>query len=143
MGGKILKNKLRLSNDVKRNFVYTGLNIKQHGLAFISMSQAGYIDQIQPIQIDSTRSRNNSWEINDAERSQLRSACGQLLWAATQTRPDVSYAACIAGNAFKNGTVADLKLVNKTIKYMKANPFSLHYTKVQLNMSMIVVFCDV
>ena len=140
--GKTLKNKFRLSNDVKRTFVYTGLNIKQHGLAFISMSQAGYIDQIQPIQIDPTRSRNNSWEINDTERSQLRSACGQLLWAATQTRPDVSYAACIAGNAFTNGTVADLKLVNKTIKYMKANPFPLRYTKVQLHMSMIVVFCD-
>ena len=139
---RALKEKFRLSTEVKRSFIYTGLNIRQHGVTFISVSQAGYIDQIQPIVIDPTRSRNNNWEIIDAERSQLRSACGQLLWAATQTRPDVSYAACIAGNALTKGTVADLKFVNKTIKYMKANPLSLRYNKVQLNMSMIVVFCD-
>ena len=139
---RALKEKFRLSTEVKRSFMYTGLNIKQHGLAFISVSQEGYIDQIQPIKIDPARSRNSGWEIVDPERSQLRTACGQLLWAATQTRPDVSYTACIAGNAFAKGTVADLKLVNKTIKYMKTNSLTLRFSKVQLTTSNIVVFCD-
>lgn len=137
-----LKAKYRLSTEVKRNFVYTGLNIKQHGFEYVAVNQLGYIDQIKPIVIEAARNSNNSWEINEEEKSQLRSACGQLLWASTQTRPDVCYTACMAGSALTKGTIADLKLVNKTIKYMKTNHLVLRYNKVDLKKSAIVVFCD-
>ena len=96
-----LKAKYRLSTEVKRNFVYTGLNIKQHGFEYVAVNQLGYIDQIKPIVIEAARNSNNSWEVNEEEKSQLRSACGQLLWASTQTRPDVCYTACMAGSALK------------------------------------------
>ena len=136
-----LKKKFRLSTEVEVEFVYTGLDIKQTQ-AGISVSQLGYADQIKPIDIDKTRLNKNTLPINDTEKKQLRTICGQLLWVATQTRPDVSYATCFASNTVTNGTIADLKMVNKTVKFLKKNPLTVKFKKLALEESVFVVFCD-
>ena len=137
-----LKQKFKLSVEAETSLVYTGLEIKQAS-SFISLSQLNYINQISEIKIDQARIRHNDIGINDAERVQLRSVCGQLLWVATQSRPDVSYANCIASNAITSGKISDLKLVNKTVKYLKANPLVLRFSAIDdLSNAVIVVFCD-
>ena len=71
-----------------------------------------------------------------------RNSSGQLLCVATQTRPDISYGTCIAVNSYSSGTVRDLKSVNKTIRFMKRNPLSLKFPKIQFNGAFIIVFSD-
>ena len=136
-----LKSKFKLSTEVEGSFVYTGLDIKQ-SFMLINVSQFGYIEQISEIKIDSARVKLNDVPINEVEKKQLRSAAGQLLWVATQTRPDISYGTCIAANSYSSGTVRDLKLVNKTIRFMKRNPLSLKFPKIQFNGAFIIVFSD-
>ena len=136
-----LKKKFRLSTEVEVEFVYTGLDIKQTQ-AGILVSQLGYADQITPIDIDKTRLNKNTLPINDKEKQQLRTVCGQLLWVATQTRPDVAYATCFASNTVTNGTIADVKMVNKTVKFLQKNPLTVKFKKLALEESVFVVFCD-
>ena len=122
--------------------MYTGLEIKQAS-HFIALSQIRYIDQISEIEIDPARIRHNDLDINDAEKGQLCSVCGQLLWVSTQSRPDVSYATCVASNALASGTISDLKLVNKTVKFLKNNPLTVRFSAIDdISASLIVVFSD-
>ena len=136
-----LKKKFRLSTEAEVEFVYTGLDIKQTSLG-VQVSQLGYIDQIPKIEIDKHRVNQNSLEINEHEKRQLRTVCGQLLWVSTQTRPDLAYATCFASNCVNNGTVADLKMVNKAVKFLKREPLTIKFRKVSLCESLVVVFCD-
>ena len=137
-----LKQKFKLSTEVDTAFMYTGLEIKQAS-HFIALSQISYIDQISEIEIDPARIRHNNLDINDAEKGQLRSVCGQLLWVSTQSRPDVSYATCVASNALASGTISDLKLVNKTVKFLKSNPLTVRFSAIDdISASLIVVFSD-
>ena len=70
--------------------------------------------------------------------------CSQLLWVSTQTHPDVAYATCFASTAVTRGTIciADLKMVNKTVKFLEKNPLTLRFKKLLLTKSVFVVFCD-
>ena len=57
----------------------------------------------------------------------LRSACGQLLWVTSQTRPDMAFASCKASNYGKKATVESLLEVNKAIRHLKATEVKLRY----------------
>ena len=94
------------------------------------------------IKIDQNKVKLNACAINEAERSQLRSAAGQLLWAATQSRPDIAYGTCIASNSYASGTIKDLKLVNKTIVFMQKNPLSIRFPSLDLQHTTMVGFSD-
>ena len=136
-----LKKKFRLSTEVEVEFAYTGLDVKQTQSGIL-VSQLGYADQISRIKIDPTRVNRNTLPINEEEKQQLRTVCGQLLWVSTQTRPDVAYATCFASNSVTEGTIADLKMVNKTVKFLEKNPLTLRFKKLLLPESVLVVFCD-
>ena len=64
------------------------------------------------------------------------------LWVSTQTRSDVANATCFASNAVTRGTIADLKMVNKTFKFLEKNSLTLRFKKLLLTESVFVVFCD-
>ena len=138
-----LKKKFKLSTEAETEFVYTGLDIRQSS-SFISLSQLGYVDQASDIKIDSLRVKENTLGINEQERTQLRSTCGQLLWLTTQSRPDVAYATCVASNSLTQGQISDLKLVNKTVKFIKKNPLVIRYPKIDFkgHKYCMVIFCD-
>ena len=113
-----LKKKFRLSTEVELEFSYTGLDIKQTQSSIL-VSQLGYCDHISEIEINGTRINQNNLPINDNERKQLRTVCGQLLWISTQSRPDVAYFTCFASNSVTTGKISDLKMVNKTVRFVK------------------------
>ena len=133
--------KFRLSTEVEVEFAHTGLDVKQTQSGIL-VSQLGYADQISRIEIDPTRVNRNTLQINEKEKQQLRTVSGQLLWVSTQTRPDVAYATCFASNSVTEGTIADLRMVNKTVKFLENNPLTLRFKKLLLPESVLVVFCD-
>ncbi len=136
-----LKRKFRLSTEVEASFVYTGLDVNQTPKG-ISVSQFGYIHQMSEIIIDAERAKENDAPITEVERKQLRSVGGQLLWVATQSRPDISYGTCVTTNSYSSGTVKDLKMANKTVKYMKNNPLCVKFPRVTLSEAKLLIFCD-
>ena len=64
------------------------------------------------------------------ETSQLRSLCGQLLWATSQTRIDVAYDACRASNYGNNPTVRSIVEANKAIKKLQSTKSKLVFPDV-------------
>ncbi len=136
-----LKRKFKISTEVETDFTYTDLRISQ-STSGITVSQVSYIDQMTEIEIDSNHKHMNKHPINETERRMLRTACGQMLWTATQSRPDAAYTTCASSNAIAYGTVADLKVVNKTMKYLKKNPLQLRYWKLDLSQIVLVICCD-
>ena len=138
---KPLKQKFLFSTEVENNFRYTGLTVKQRN-GCIEISQHQYIDEVEKIEIEQSRTVNNKLNIASDEYKKMRSLCGQMLWVSSQTRPDMAYYTCIASTTLNSATIGDLKLVNKSIDYMKKNKLTLRYPKLDLSIVSIVVFCD-
>ena len=136
-----LKEKFTLSMEVEGNFLYTGLEINQKRDC-LELSQNAYIHELMNIHISRERANDNKLPITKMEYKELRSVCGQLLWVSSQTRPDIAYQTCVASNSTSAATIGDLKNVNKAMNYMKKNPLTLIYPKLDLNDLNIVVFCD-
>ena len=61
---------------------------------------------------------------------------------ATQSRPDIAYATCYASSAYADGTIGDLKLVNRTIKFLKANPLKIRFPTMIAKTHLFLFFSD-
>ena len=59
--------------------------------------------------------------------SQLRSLVGQILWAANQTRPDISFDACMLAAKLKNARAQDILDANKVVKKVKSETVKLRF----------------
>ena len=71
----------------------------------IELDQFSYVENILPIVITKARTLQKESLLNQSEVSQLRSLVGQILWAANQTRPDISFDAYILAAKLKNSRV--------------------------------------
>ena len=58
----------------------------------IFVDQQVYVDGCEEIAID--RKKQLDHPLLEKEKKQLRSVCGQLLWATSQTRPDGAFHSC-------------------------------------------------
>ena len=65
--------------------------------------------------------------LTEEEKGLLRSACGRILWATSQTRPDVSFEACQVSNYGANSTVRSLMEANKAIQKIRSNKLKFVY----------------
>ena len=113
-----LVNIFQISKQQHGSFKYLGLNIEQTG-SEIFVDQDCYIQELKEVAVDLDRSKLIDERLNDNEKQNLRSVCGQLLWATGQTRPDVSYSSCRAGNSGNSATVRSLLEVNRSVKRLK------------------------
>ena len=84
------------------------------------MDQQKYIDGLKEIDSDIERRSQLDEKLSDKEKKQLRSVCGQLLWATSQTRPDAAYESCRLSNYGKEATVRALLDANKVIRKVKS-----------------------
>ena len=57
--------------------------------------------------------------------SQLRSLVGQILWAANQMRPEISFDACMLAAKLKNARVLDILDADKVVKKVKSETVKL------------------
>jgi len=88
--GKVCQ-EFKISKTAKKNFRYIGLEIEQNQ-SDIFVDQQHYIMQLEELKIDENRKKDIHAKLNMDEQKLLRSACGQLLWVTSQTRPDMAFA---------------------------------------------------
>ena len=112
--GEVQKTFKISSHDVS-SFKYLGLNIAQSS-AGIELNQNQYISNIKPIRLPSSRFTNSNAELNVDERLELKRLSGQMLWVTSQTRPDLSFEACMMSNAGKHPTIKKIQDANIALK---------------------------
>ena len=118
-----LKNIFKISSEESSCFKYLGLQVVQNERG-ITVKQDGYIGNISGVKIDSKKS--NATQLNDNEKSEMRSITGQISWVVGQTRPDLPFESCSMANVGRYPTIEDLKHANKTVKKMKENDIPLN-----------------
>ena len=131
----------KVGKHCRKSFRYIGLHLGQSEQE-ISVDQTSYIKSIGPIDISKERSKEKSSEVTDVERTVLRSVIGQLNWAASQTRPDISFDTCMISTNVNRCTVADLLLANKIVKRLKSSQMSTMFSNLGDPASLrVVVLC--
>ena len=105
---------------------YVGLRLS-HGIENIELDQFSYVKNILLIVITKARTLQKDSLLNQSEVSQLRSLVGQILWAANQTRPDISFDACMLAAKLKNARVQDILDANKVVKKIKSETVILKF----------------
>ena len=109
-----------------RAFRYLGLNVEQDG-DVIFVDQKNYVQELKEVEVDDSRRSALDDKLTDKEKKQLRSICGQLLWATSQTRPDVSYESCSVSNSQKKPTVQSLVDANRAVRHLKSYDLKMRY----------------
>ena len=117
----------------KESFKYVGLEIYKDELG-ISLDQKAYIEKLE---VSSLKGGSTDRPLDNEERKLLRRKVGQLNWAATQSRPDISFPVVEISTKFKQPTLADLKQVNKTITKIKSTPSKLFYPRLKGDLKII------
>jgi len=116
----------KISKNEKGTFKYLGLNIEQNG-SQIFIDQYAYVENLKEIDIQDERKKQLDEKLSEKEMKQLRSVCGQLLWATSQTRPDVAFDSCQVNNYGKEPTVRNILEANKAIKKLKTDKVKIVY----------------
>ena len=119
-----LKRAFKISSSARDAFRYVGLNVLQSKNG-IMVDQNSYIARIQPIYLESDRTKETDSELSKDEVSELRSISGQLLWATSQTSPDVAFEGCQVGNYGKHPTVRNILEANKAIRKLQSRQLSI------------------
>ena len=121
-----LKKTFKISTSARGTFRYVGLNVLQSKKG-IKVDQNSYIAKIQPIYLESDRTKEIDSELSKDEVSKLRSISGQLLWATSQTRPDVAFEGCQVSNYGKHPTVRNILEANKAIRKLQSWQLSISF----------------
>ena len=118
----------------EETFQYVGLNIStiQDG---ITLDQINYIEERTGPAV--LRGGDNKRPLDREESKLLRQQTGKINWAATQSRPDLSYSVVELSMKFKNGTLADLKKTNKAMMKLAARPTKILFPKLTGDLSII------
>ncbi|CAE8634312.1 unnamed protein product, partial [Polarella glacialis] len=82
----------------------------------IRISQPKAVASLELVQLDSSRKHDADSLLQPSEQILYRSVVGQLLWLATQTRPDLGFAVSHAAQRFSAAKVSDLLQLNSLIK---------------------------
>ena len=122
---KRVESRFKFGSFEKPSFKYTGIDFRQWDDCSIEYDQIGYIEKIAPISVTKGRRSQPNAELNDAERSELRSLVGALQYAAVHTRPDISAKVGELQSAVCRATVNELLTANKVLAEAKQNPVSL------------------
>ena len=116
----------RISKNEKGTFKYIGLNIEQNGNE-IFVDQHGYVDALKEIKICDERIRCPDEILTEKEKMDLRSICGQLLWATSQTRPDAAFESCRVNNYGSEPTIKNILEANRAVKKLQNEKVKIVY----------------
>ena len=108
------------------NFKYLGLNIIQAG-DHIQVDQSVYIQNLECISISSARSQSTDSPLTSQEKKEVKSKCGQLLWVANYSRPDISCETSMLCNPGKDAVVRNILDVNKVVMKLKETRTVVRY----------------
>ena len=65
--------------------------------------------------------------MNDDDRNQLRQLAGQMLWASSQTRPDMAFEDCMIFNTGKSSSIKRIVKAKKVITTLKIRSLQLTF----------------
>lgn len=102
-----------------KRFRLTGLDIEQYPDYLIKVSQAEYIQKIDPIDIPKPRRKDRDSEVTPTELQQLRALCGSLQYAAVHSRPDLTAKVAFLQKRIPKATVSNLMEGNKILREAK------------------------
>ena len=104
----------KISKMEKGSFKYIGLRIEQNGQE-IFVDQNDYCSNLSEVKFDGPSNE----QLNTEEKGELRSLCGQVLWATSQTRPDAAFEGCQISNAGESATKKHILDANKVIRKLR------------------------
>ena len=113
---KVLKQKYVFGKTEKKEFRFTGVDVKQTEEG-IEINQAKFCESISQIPVNNKRETERPLDKN--EYKLFRGAIGKINWLQGSTRPDLSYDNLALSMKNKSATVADLNKANKVIKKVK------------------------
>ena len=135
-----LRHHFEIGKEQQHCFRYLGLNISGSHQN-ITVDQNDYLKSLQPMVIDAERKSKVSEPLSPAEKEDMRSKIGQLLWLSNQTRPDLSFESCNLATKQKCATIKDAIMMNKTIKRAAEFQSALQFPNLDQAIK-IVVYCD-
>ena len=102
-----------------QQFIFTGIEMNQNNDKSITLSQASYIKNIDPIKITRERRRQEEALVTEEERRDLRALIGSLQYAAVHTRPDLSSRLSFLQSDINRATVGTLVQGNQALHEAK------------------------
>ena len=124
---KNIKTAFKFSKIEQDEFRFCGIDIKvsENG---IMMGQNEYVKNIDEIYIE--KGAEDGKPLNLPEFKDFRKATGQIIWAASQTRPDLGYDSLEMSYRNKDAKIKDMKNANKIIKKAKSKESFLTFNKI-------------
>ena len=137
-----LKTTFLFGSEQQGIFKYIGINLTQINYE-IFINQNQYSKNICEIEITADRQRNHKFDkLTNNELKQFRSIIGQLNWLSGISRPDISFQTCYASGIGKNASVKDINYINKVVKQVKNNLYSIKIPSLDLTCLKLVTYTD-
>ena len=114
-----VKECFNISKECEGSFKFIGLNVIQEG-GMITLDQRHYVRKVEEIPLSHERKSLTEAPLTDLEISQLKALSGQMIWIASQTRPDMSFETCCMSNTGKSPTVSKIVFANKAVRKMQS-----------------------
>ena len=114
-----IKTRLKVGSHETSTFKYLGLQVTQNKDG-VKVDQNNYVSGLKEIELPLERSRRKNDEASEEEKKELRRVAGQMLWVATQTRPDMVYDSCRVSNVGKQPNVSTVLEANNSLSKLKA-----------------------
>ena len=86
--------------------------------------------------------KNPHQPLDAQQKSDLRSAIGQLNWIANITRPEISFQVSSISANITKATIADIKETNKIIKFVKSTPGKIKFPLLDAATVKILMYAD-
>ena len=126
-----------------KSFKYIGIHLQKLNDGSIEINQDEYVDELEIIDLPKERSNISQQEpISESERTEIRKAIGKLNWLAGMTRPEISFTVSDVSSRITSATIADIKLVNKTIKFLKTTRSYIKIPRIEWCDLKLLVFAD-
>ena len=121
-----LREKYCFGKVTSRNFVFTGLNIRQNENNEIFVDQSDFVKKIEMQDFTKQDPENI---LNKDENKLVRKIQGQLSWASSQTRPDLAYDALQLSTVLNKAAYRDAKIANKVVLKAKHQNLELKFSQ--------------
>ena len=108
-------------------------------LTEILMDQEDYVEEIKEAEFN--RDFKDDILLGKEDHRTYKGIVGSLLWAASMTRPDISFDAASIAGATNAPKIADMKRAAKVIKQAKRSKVVLRFPKMEGEVQLIA-YCD-
>ena len=134
-----IRESFKISKENTEAFRYLGVYLRQFpGELFLD--QCSYVDSLKPISLPKSVDKNG--EVDPSTKTCFKGLIGQLTWATSTSRPDLSYDTCFLSTQQVKPTYKSVFDANKALRELKNNQVVLKFPKLDLTSTKFVVYCD-